>query len=415
VSILFGHPTGNPNSHQAALAYFESGQLEAFCVPWMPAPSELSLLRRVPGLSRWATRLERRLFAPLQSAPLVQGHVGEWTRLFKRAVFGEYISPEALAYEANDWLMRTMARECSRSSVTAVHSYEDCSLWQFQKAKQLGKACIYDMPIGYYPAWERIQRELERKFSDWLPAGGFPSSRFVRPDQKRLEMELADLVLVPSRFVEETIHQFCDKRTVLTPYGIDTDYWNARSRSSDGLLTFFYAGPVSVRKGIPLLFEAWRRSGLRKVKLRVAGSWQLSDSKRRDLPPDCEYVGPLSRDQLREEYRRAEVLVLPTFFEGCALVGGEALACGLPLLTTSASGLTELVDLTCARVFSPGDVDCLVDLLRWFAANRDQLPRMSAAARAKAGERNWDSYRKKVCEAVRTLNSGRRSGNDRID
>src|SRR5437870_5753527 len=36
MTILFGHPTGNPNSHHAALAHLEAGRLEAFCVPWMP-------------------------------------------------------------------------------------------------------------------------------------------------------------------------------------------------------------------------------------------------------------------------------------------------------------------------------------------------------------------------------------------
>jgi glycosyltransferase involved in cell wall biosynthesis len=35
VKVLFGHPTGNPNSHQAALSHFESGRQEAFCVSWL--------------------------------------------------------------------------------------------------------------------------------------------------------------------------------------------------------------------------------------------------------------------------------------------------------------------------------------------------------------------------------------------
>src|SRR5258707_10265394 len=116
-------------------------------------------------------------------------------RLITRAV-GR--GDEALAYEANDWLMRTMQRECRRVSVRAVHAYEDCSLQQFQEAKRLGKACIYDMPIGYYSAWANTQAELARQFVDWLPAGGLQSSRYVHPHQKRQEMELADLVLAPS-------------------------------------------------------------------------------------------------------------------------------------------------------------------------------------------------------------------------
>src|ERR1043165_8926321 len=144
MSILFGHPTGNPNSHQAALAHFEAGKLEAFCVPWMPTPRELGTFGHVPGLKNWSARLARRSFRPLLSAPRIEDRFGEWKRMAKRLVLNGAISSEALAYEANDWLMRTMQQECTRTQVTAVHSYEDCSLWQFEHAKKAGKACIYD-------------------------------------------------------------------------------------------------------------------------------------------------------------------------------------------------------------------------------------------------------------------------------
>ena len=160
VTVLFGHPSGNPNSHNAALAHFEAHQLEAFCVPWMPSLLTLQLLEHVAPLRPMARRFRRRYFPALADAPKIQGRLGEMRRLIKRG-FGR--GDEALSYEANDWLMRTMRRECRRVSVRAVHAYEDCSLWQFQEAKRLGKACIYDMPIGYYPAWEHTQAELARK------------------------------------------------------------------------------------------------------------------------------------------------------------------------------------------------------------------------------------------------------------
>src|SRR5207237_245811 len=128
MSILFGHPTGNPNSYQAALAHFAAGRLEAFCVPWMPSGCTVDALGGT------------RLLQPM------------------------------------------------------VH--------------RLGKACVYDMPIGYYPAWAEIETSLARKYVDWLPPGGLPSRRHVRPEQKRQEMDLADLVLVPSSFAAGTIRAF---------------------------------------------------------------------------------------------------------------------------------------------------------------------------------------------------------------
>jgi hypothetical protein len=117
----------------------------------MPSAMTLRLLDRIKPMRAMTQRLSRRHFPPLAKAPKIQGRARELRRLLIRASgWGD----DRLSNEANDWLMRTMTRECRRPGVTAVHAYEDCSLWQFAEAKHLGKACIYDMPIGYYPAWE---------------------------------------------------------------------------------------------------------------------------------------------------------------------------------------------------------------------------------------------------------------------
>jgi hypothetical protein len=148
MSILVGHPSGNPNSHNAALAYLEAGLLECFCVPWIPSTTTIEMLKSIRPLRPLAQRFERRQFPPLAHVRKVQGRVMEARRLLIRA---SGLSEERLSDQAHRWLMRTMARECRRSAVTAVHAYEDCSLTQFVEAKRLGKACIYDMPTCYYP------------------------------------------------------------------------------------------------------------------------------------------------------------------------------------------------------------------------------------------------------------------------
>jgi hypothetical protein len=195
MSILFGHPTGNPFSHNAALAHLEAGLLECLCVPWMPSTATIRVLSLIQPLRPLTQRFARRQFAPLSRVPKVQGRVGEVCRLLMRASgHGDPID------QGNRWLMRTMARECHRSTVTAVHAYEDCSLWQFMEAKRLGKACVYDMPICYYPAREKTQAELQQKYPDWLPPNWSPTIHDMPQEQKRQEMTLADLTLVPSRY-----------------------------------------------------------------------------------------------------------------------------------------------------------------------------------------------------------------------
>jgi glycosyltransferase involved in cell wall biosynthesis len=415
--ILFGHPSGSPFSYNAALAHFEAGRLAAFCVPWMPSKTSLAILGSVPGWARMSQRLSRRRFEPLLGAPKVQGRLGEIRRLFLRSRGKD---SEGLAYQANDWLMCTMKRECRREDVAAVHAYEDCSLWQFEEAKRLGKTCIYDMPIGYYPAWVQTQTELARKYSDWLPFGSLASNRWVRPEQKRAEMELADIVLAPSTFVAETILKFYPtKKVFLAPYGVDLEFWKPRSGEeqrrpnpdnsdffADGApatLKFIFAGQCSVRKGTPVLLNAWKQAALRNAKLQLVGAWGFADAKLADLPPGVSYLGIVSREELRHQFIQADVLVFPTYFEGRALVVSEALACGLPVVTTPASGVTDLVDDTCGRVLPSGDVDGLVETLRWFVANREKLPAMKAAARAKAETCSWGNYRRCVTEAIKSV------------
>jgi glycosyltransferase involved in cell wall biosynthesis len=399
MSVLFGHPTGNPNSHNAALAHFEANQLDAFCVPWMPSRRSLQLLDGIIPLRPMAKRLGRRHFDELADAPKIQGRLGELRRLMTRGFGGDN---EALAYQANDWLMGTMCRECRRRSVRAVHAYEDCSLWQFQEAKRLGKACIYDMPIGYYSAWERTEADLARQFVDWLPSGGLPSNRYVRPQQKQQEMELADLVLVPSSFVANTIRAFHpNKALALAPYGVDLEFWQPRPHNTGSeILRFIYAGQILLRKGIPSLLQAWENAGLRSAELLLVGSWRLSKNKKVSLPRGVVYVPACSSEALRDLYRRADVFVFPSFFEGFALALLEAMACGLPAIASAATGGGDILTAESGRVLPVGDMESLIDALRWFDQNRDRLPAMGRAARKQAELCTWKRYRGTVIEAT---------------
>lgn len=401
MTILFGHPGGNPNSFHAALAHYEARRLEAFCVPWMPTPAELELLGCIPGMRPYAERLRRRSFAPLAGAPLVQGRAGELWRMARRVVLGQRAA-EGIAQEANDWLMRTMKRECRRASVTAVHAYEDCSLGSFEEARRLGKACLYDMPIGYQPAWQAMRPLLAARFRDWMPEGEADEERHVRHERKRREMELADLVLAPSTFARGTIERYVDRPVVVAPYGVDIDHWQAPEPSAGGgPLRFVYAGHCSVRKGIPVLLQAWRAAAPAAATLELVGPWKLAEEKRHDLPPGVTWRGPVSSMELAARFRKADVFVFPSLFEGFALVILEAMACGLPVITTDATAGPDVLDASCGSVVAAGDADALTErLVHYGAMGGDGLVAMKRAARSRAEACTWEGYRQRVSEAV---------------
>jgi glycosyltransferase involved in cell wall biosynthesis len=289
--------------------------------------------------------------------------------------------------------------------VTAVHAYEGSSLRPFLEAKRLAKACVYDMPICYYAAREKTQAELLRKYSDWLPHNWSPIAQDRRREQKRQEMALADLTLVPSRYVEDTIREFYPHKDIArAPYGVDDEFWApAHIDKAPRPLRFIYAGHASLRKGTPLLIEAWSKAELRDAELALVGPWILADSKRKSLPPGIRWFPTCSSQMLRDRYRESDVFVFPSFAEGFGLVLLEAMACGLPAIASEASIGPEVITANCGFVTPSGDLDRLVQLLRWFDRHRDELPAMSRSARAQTERYTWSNYRSLVIRAVSKL------------
>ena len=104
-----------------------------------------------------------------------------------------------------------------------------------------------------------------------MPSNGSPPAHDMRLEQKRKEMELADLTLVASRYVEATVLEFYPHKDIArTPYGVDVEFWSpGPTGKPSGPLRFIYAGNVSVRKGMPLLIEAWSKAALRDAELNA--------------------------------------------------------------------------------------------------------------------------------------------------
>ncbi|MBV9572614.1 MAG: glycosyltransferase family 4 protein [Acidobacteriales bacterium] len=128
---------------------------------------------------------------------------------------------------------------------------------------------------------------------------------------------------------------------------------------------FLFAGRLVQEKGVFDLLDTYKRMPpkLREsVALVFAGNGaarrQLEDSARSISPGSVYFPGFLQREQLASYYALAEALVLPTHSDPWGLVVNEAMACGLPVIVSSAAGcVADLVqDGWNGRVIAAGDV-----------------------------------------------------------
>ncbi|MFD8723595.1 glycosyltransferase [Streptomyces sp. NPDC059629] len=129
-------------------------------------------------------------------------------------------------------------------------------------------------------------------------------------------------------------------RYAVVPNGIDTEYFTPGPSEHRAPLVVC-VGRLCRQKGQDLLLRAWPEV-LRRVptaRLALVGDGPDRDALCRLAPDSVEFVGAV--DDARPWYRAADLVVLPSRWEGMALAPLEAMACGRPVLVTDVDGARE--------------------------------------------------------------------------
>lgn len=162
------------------------------------------------------------------------------------------------------------------------------------------------------------------------------------------------------------------------------------ARGTGRPVTLLFLGLLGRRKGIFDLLEAFARAralspgiglvvggnGEVEAATRLARELGLGDAVRFEG-----WVGPARKAELLDA---ADVYVLPSYNEGLPMSVLEAMAYGLPVVTTDVGGLPELVtDGVHGRLVRPGDVAALTDAILDLARDPQARLRMGGAARAR--------------------------------
>lgn len=122
---------------------------------------------------------------------------------------------------------------------------------------------------------------------------------------------------------------------------------------NDGLRILF-VGRLDRQKGVDVLYEALRRLGPRASAL-VVGSAVVAGERGATAPDNARVLGWLPRERVAAYYRAAQVLVVPSRWEGFGLVALEAMRAGRAVIASKVGGLPEVVDDgVSGLLFSPG-------------------------------------------------------------
>lgn len=263
---------------------------------------------------------------------------------------------------------------------------------------------IHDVSFEIEPNWypPRVVRYLRRQVARRLACGDeiltvSESSRRDILDVYGLDPErvhVARLGVDPDRFRPRNRDEI---EPVLSRYGIDAPYWLdiAALQPRKNLATLLdaieiAAGAGSARPLVVAGSEAW---GCERERAR------LLDLERRGL---VRHVGDVPDADLPALYAGCEVFCYPSFHEGFGLPVLEAMACGVPVVTSDAAALRETGgDVTC--VVPANDPDAFADALTALSRDAERRRAMSQAGRERALDHSWESCARSVLDVYRRM------------
>jgi glycosyltransferase involved in cell wall biosynthesis len=297
-------------------------------------------------------------------------------------------------------LLRGLAGE-----VDLVHCWPLGAERTLGAARELGAPGLLERPNAHtrfaYAAVAEVCRDLG------IPVD--PSSPHF-PDPERLAREereyaLADRLLCPSEFVARSFRAegFPETRLLRHRYGYDPAHFNVNGAAPEERpFTVGFFGRGEPRKGLHLALQAWLDSGAAEAgRFVIAGGIEPAYEKLLEpllAHPSVQHHGHVPDPAAL--MRRCDVMVLPSFEEGSALVTYEGRACGCVLAISDRTGAPAENGID-ALVHVAGDCVALTGHLNALANQPALLAGLRAASLERARHLTWADAGRSLADAYR--------------
>jgi alpha-maltose-1-phosphate synthase len=243
-----------------------------------------------------------------------------------------------LAWASKKWLDYSSFKPANKSDVFLF--YNGCGLQTMHKTKHSGLLRIVEVVNSHVLNQDEILRE-EHRIAGVAYEGIYPREIATRT----AEYDEADFILCPSEFVRDSFlaRGWPVEKLIKNTFGFEQPSAAPTEKRQTDKFRVLYVGSLSVRKGLRYILDAFGRFRHPRKELWIVGPKHgASGIEGVQVPEGVAFKGVLKGAELAAAYHSASVFVLPSVEEGLALVMGEALSYGLPVIATENSGARDL-------------------------------------------------------------------------
>jgi len=402
--IILSH-AGKQHAYHVAKALDDLDLLDKFFTSSYIGSFALQDLIRRSGNTFWS----KRFLSGLGGSKVESHWRYELKEIMLSKLFGQSEQTLNAVYERDVLFDKMVAAKLHRQKGNIFWGFQGSCHESLGSAAALGKKTICELATGHVVASIKILGEEQKLQPDW--GDSFDNLRFPKAYLSRLEEEphRADVVIGASHFTLQTLREdgVAPLKLRYLPLGFELEHipFSENRRRANGPLKLLFAGRITQRKGIAYLLEAMHAFSKNDVELHIIGFVHGSGAGLQKHREHFVLHPPVSQYELFKRYQEYDALVLPSLFEGFGLVILEAMAAGLPVVTTPNSIGPELIDEAENGFIVPvRSVEKIRDVIRMLLSQTpQQLEAMRHAARAKAMQYSWDSYRTRLREFVEGL------------
>jgi hypothetical protein len=284
-----------------------------------------------------------------------------------------------------------------------LYAFSGDALEQMQAAKREGLWTAVEQMIAPREIVERLIDQEAARYPAWAGQQTTNGYASVFAEREKAEWAIADAIICPSRFVRDHVVA-CGgpaERCVVVPYGVSAPVGLERTNRMPGPLKVLTVGEVGLRKGSPYVVEAARLVG-RSAVFRMAGRTLLPAALQKEISEWVTLRGIIPRADIGEELRWADVFLLPSICEGSATAVYEALAAGLPVITTENTG-SVVQDGVEGFIVPAGSATDVAHAVERLASDDNLRSEMSRNALNRAADFTVEKYGTRLLAAISQL------------
>lgn len=265
---------------------------------------------------------------------------------------------------------------------------------------------VHDLGFEHYP--EHVTGIASNFYRKYMPLYAKKATRIITVSEFS-KKDIVKLYHVAPDKIDVAYNGANDKYIPIS----QNEQQAVRNRYTGGKPYFLYVGSVHPRKNVKnllLAYDALRKEHLTEHQLVIAGrmAWKTDETKQvfeqMQFKNDVVFTNHLLLSELTKVMASADAFVYPSLFEGFGIPIVEARYCGVPIITSDRSSLTEVGGPN-ALYFDPDRVDLIKDAMKLFLLDRENY---HAKAKKDVSVRevfNWDKTVSSIESAIASMDS----------